>query len=128
MKVMYALLALLICAPSAFSQDLKIVVSWQPNVEEDLAGYRVYVGEASRTYGGTSPDLAKDATQFTWLNLDSKKTYYFAVTAFDLSGNESNFSVEGVYTPPTQEEEPPPEEPRDQTAPAAPRNVRVIIN
>jgi hypothetical protein len=67
-------------------------ISWNPNAEPDLSGYRIYYGTASRSYGPPIP-VAK-VTQYTLGNLTDGKTYYFAVTAIDLTANESGYSTE----------------------------------
>ena len=67
-------------------------LTWNPNTETDLAGYKVYVGTASGTYG--APIDVGNVTTFQVVNLSQGQTYYFAVTAYDYSGNESGFSNE----------------------------------
>lgn len=92
------------CSPIAVLASVLLV--WNANRESDLAGYRVYVGEQSRRY-----DQVHSAGLQTFLSLDrlsSGKTYYFAVTAFDLSGNESGYSTEVSFTIPGDVEPPPP--------------------
>ncbi|TDI85082.1 MAG: T9SS type A sorting domain-containing protein [Caldithrix sp.] len=69
-----------------------ITVSWDANTEGDLAGYNIYIGENPGNYTGVV-DLG-NLTQFTWNNLEPGKTYYFAVTAYDVARNESDFSQE----------------------------------
>jgi hypothetical protein len=66
---------------------------WQANTESDLAGYRVYYGVQSRSYGPYIP-TAKTVTSYTLNGLTPGKTYYFALTAVDTSGNESGYSRE----------------------------------
>ena len=69
-----------------------LTVSWNPNSEEDLAGYRVYYGTASRRYTNVI-----DVGNHTYQEISGLKSgvrYYFAVTAYDLAGNESDFSEE----------------------------------
>ncbi|MFQ5598095.1 MAG: fibronectin type III domain-containing protein, partial [Nitrospiria bacterium] len=66
-------------------------LSWSPNTEVDLAGYKVYFGNASRTYG--TPITLGNQTSYTVTGL-GLGTYFFAVTAFDGAGNESTFSAE----------------------------------
>ena len=64
----------------------------------DLAGYQVYYGLALRFY-----DVAVDvglATSAVLSDLEAGRTYYFAVTADDTSGNESVFSTEVPYAIP----------------------------
>ncbi|MFQ6112870.1 MAG: FlgD immunoglobulin-like domain containing protein [bacterium] len=67
-------------------------VSWDPNSESDLGGYKIYYGTVSRTYSEVI-DVG-NVTSYTVNNLGSGQTYFFAVTAYDVSGNESGFSAE----------------------------------
>lgn len=60
-----------------------------------VAGYKVYYGTASKTY--TSTINAGTATSYTVSNLPPG-TYYFVVTAYDASGNESTYSNEATKT------------------------------
>jgi len=62
-------------------------LQWAANQESDLAGYRVYHGIVSGNYG-SSQDVGK-TTSYQYVNLESNKTHYFSVTAYDASGNES---------------------------------------
>lgn len=70
-------------------------LSWNPNTEPDLAGYKVYYGTTSRSYT-TSIDVGNQTT-YTVTGLGFG-TYYFAVTAYDISGNESGYSNEASKT------------------------------
>jgi hypothetical protein len=58
----------------------------------DLDGYKVYYGTSPGTYG--TPLNVGNVTTYTIGNLSSGTTYYFAVTAIDISGNESDYSNE----------------------------------
>lgn len=69
-----------------------VTVRWNPNSELDLAGYKVYWGTTSRVY--TQNFDVGNRTQWDISNLSMGLTYYFAVTAYDLAGNESIYSVE----------------------------------
>jgi hypothetical protein len=73
-----------------------ITLVWQPNTETDLAGYKVYFGERSQQYTQTI-DVGKN-TSYALDHLPRNKTYYFVVTAYDLSGNESSHSLEAVLS------------------------------
>lgn len=79
-----------------------LTLAWDPNTEPDLAGYRVYYGTAPREYVD-SIDVGNITTYQLDYLLDGV-TYFIAVTAYDTSGNESDFSheVSGVgITDPT---------------------------
>jgi len=74
-------------------------LSWDPVLEDPtLAGYRIYYGIASRTYLQPVGQglVVGNVTTYTVSGLYPATTYYFAVTAYDQSGNESVFSSEAV--------------------------------
>jgi len=72
------------------------VLNWDPNTESNMAGYKVYVGTASGVYGPAVN--VGNVTTFKVINLSKGKTYYFAITAYDTSGNESAYSNEATKT------------------------------
>lgn len=79
----------------------KIQISWNPNTESDLAGYRIYYGTASGHYSyvlrlGNVHSVQIDGFLEGY-------TYYIAVTAFDASGNESGYSQEATVDIPAAE-------------------------
>lgn len=69
-----------------------IELDWQPNAESDLSGYKVYYGKSSRNYDHVL-DVGR-TTYFRVNNLDLGEHFFFAVTAYDYAGNESDFSSE----------------------------------
>ncbi|HSQ51133.1 MAG TPA: fibronectin type III domain-containing protein [Nitrospiraceae bacterium] len=72
-----------------------MTLTWAANREPDLAGYKIYVGTASGTYGFSgSPFLTGTVTSYTISNLPSGQTYFFAISAYDSAGNESGLSAE----------------------------------
>ncbi len=79
---------------SSAPKTANATVSWNANTESDLAGYRIYVGTRSGSYGVVGPFEVTNSTSFTIPNLPTGTTYYFAVSAFDKSGNESAKSAE----------------------------------
>jgi hypothetical protein len=83
-----ALLVLVLSAP-ALAGD--VTLAWDANTEADLAGYKIYFGTASRSYG--APIVIGTQTTYTITGLASG-TYYFAVTAYNTAGLESSFSNE----------------------------------
>jgi len=80
----------------------KATLSWDSNTEADLAGYRVYQSQVSGVY--TSPPVADipapviGTPSFQISSLSEDQTYFWVVTAYDNSGNESGFSNEVTKT------------------------------
>ncbi len=82
----------------------KVTLSWQRNQEPDIAGYKIYYGTKSHAYTNslTINDTAKTPIQISHVvtGLSEGKTYYFAVKAFDLAHQFSDFSKEvSVHIP-----------------------------
>ena len=69
-------------------------LSWVPNNDPNLAGYRVYVGTSSGNYTYAGPFNVTAETSFTVNELHAGHTYFFAVSAYDHAGNESPKSEE----------------------------------
>ena len=72
-------------------QSTSATLTWSPNAETDLAGYKLYVGKASGIYG--APIIIGKQTSYTVSNLQLGNTYYFALSAYDINGNESALSA-----------------------------------
>ena len=68
-----------------------VTVIWNANTEADLQGYRVYVGTSS---GARTQAFDVGNVTSTRLTLPLGSTYFFVVTAYDKSGNESSPSGE----------------------------------
>jgi fibronectin type 3 domain-containing protein len=66
-------------------------LSWSANAETDVAGYKVYIGNAAGSYG--APVVLGKVTSYVAGNLQYGNTYYFAISAYDTSGNESALST-----------------------------------
>ena len=97
--LMIATLLILACSTPAIAADLTL--SWDPNSESDLAGYKLYYGTASGIYG--TPITLGIETTYTITGLPPG-TYFFALKAFNTQGLESGFSNEVSTTispPPT---------------------------
>lgn len=69
-------------------------ISWNANSESDLAGYKLYIGRASGTYtvSGSPVDVGNVTT--TVYNVTATGAWFFAVTAYNTSAQESGFSSE----------------------------------
>ena len=75
-----------------------MTLAWDPDAGTNIAGYKIYYGVASRTYSHTNN--VGNVTNATISSLIGGTVYYFAATAVDTSGLESDFSAEVVYTNP----------------------------
>ncbi len=96
--VAFALLAgFLHVAPAAAATVIRL--SWDSNIEPDLSGYRLRYGTVSGAYG--APLNVGKVTSYDLAGLSAGTTYYFVVTAYDASGNESGFSNQASGQPST---------------------------
>jgi len=71
-----------------------VTLAWDPPIGSSstiIAGYKVYYGTSPGQYGKVMN--VGDVVTYTVQNL-SPGTYYFAVTAYDKSGNESSYTNE----------------------------------
>jgi hypothetical protein len=75
-----------------------VTLAWDPSADTDVVGYRVYYGPASAAY--TNSVTLGNITTATISNLVEGSTYYFAATAYDAIGLESDFSNEASYSVP----------------------------
>jgi hypothetical protein len=67
-----------------------IELTWIRNTEPDLAGYRVYRAFENNSFERITD--TQDSTSYSDRNIEPGKHYRYAVTAIDLSGNESKMS------------------------------------
>lgn len=76
--------------PALASQSVSL--TWEPQGSANIVGYKIYYGTASHTYHQVL--VVGNVTSATIAGLDEGTTYYFAATAVDSAGNESDFSNE----------------------------------
>ena len=71
-------------------------LAWTRSDSAAVAGYRVYYGVASGQYLQPKGEGIAVGSAETWVvaGLDAGSRYYFAVTAVDAGGNESDYSNE----------------------------------
>ena len=112
MKKLFTILAIL--AIAGIAQAATVQVTWNPNTEEDLAGYKIYYGTASGVYGDPI-DVGNVTGHVMEITPQHGATYYFALTAYDTSGNESGYSDEATCFIP------------DGVKPEKPTGLRAII-
>ena len=75
-----------LCANPAFSAS-SIQLSWDANPEPDLMGYNVYMGTSQGSYNTTK--IIGPNSSYVFQNLSQGITYYFTITAYDQTNNES---------------------------------------
>jgi len=78
------------------NQLVQTTLEWDPNIEPDLAGYKLYYGSSSGDYP-YSVDVGNQTT-YTLTDLEADKTYYIAATAYNTTGLESDYSNEVVFS------------------------------
>lgn len=81
--------------------DNRVDIIWDENYESDVAGYNVYY---SYSYDGKYELIGSTEDNY-FIDYDAKngETYYYAVTAYDYNGNESDLSYDVVYDTPRPE-------------------------
>ena len=84
---------------SAIAYSATMTLAWDANSEPEVTGYKVYYGAESGNYS-YAVDIG-NYTSCTVSDLEPGKTYYFAVTAYDIENNESAFSEEIQYEVPS---------------------------
>jgi len=112
MKKLFTILAIL--AIAGIAQAATVQVTWNPNTEPDLSGYKLYHGTASGQYG-EPVDVGNVTGHVMEITPQHGATYYFALTAYDTSGNESGYSDEATCFIP------------DGVKPEKPTGLRAII-
>ncbi len=110
-KIMLIVIIMLLPA-IAFAATVQ--VTWNPNTEPDLSGYKLYHGTASGQYG-EPVDVGNVTGHVMEITPQHGATYYFALTAYDTSGNESGYSAEATCFIP------------DGVKPEKPTGLRAII-
>jgi hypothetical protein len=92
--VLMAILSLMMTSAHA----AQVTVAWDANSDPAVTGYRVHYGTALGSY--TSHIDVGNATSCVISGLLEGLTYYFAATAYDSSGHESDYSPAVNYTVP----------------------------
>ena len=69
-------------------------LTWNPNTDTDLAGYKIYRASQSGAYGAALATVPVGTMSYQATGLSANTTYFFVITAYDNAGNESPFSNE----------------------------------
>jgi len=101
--------------PIVSAQEITgLIFEWDANTEPDLKGYKLYSSNISSIYDPNNfIDITDpNAITYTLNNIPYNSINYFVLTAYDLGGNESDFSNEVYYDIP----------------PLSPSNFKIIIH
>ncbi|MBW2195117.1 MAG: fibronectin type III domain-containing protein [Deltaproteobacteria bacterium] len=105
-------LVVLVLSFACPAYGIDISLRWDPSVEPDLAGYKIYykTGSSGPPYNGwdasegdspieidTYQVLVGNVCEYTLSDLNEAKNYYFVVTAYDAEGNGSAYSNEVCF-------------------------------
>lgn len=83
------------------AEDSQVEIFWLSNTEPDLAGYNIYISYA---YDGRYQLLGStNQPYFLHRGAENGKTYYYALSAYDESGNESGLTPEVISETPRPE-------------------------
>lgn len=101
MKTLTSFVLALLASASLFAGEVtsSVGLTWSPNTESDLAGYKVYQGTASGVY-----DKVTDVGLVTLTTVDGLAVgprYFFVVTAYNTARLESDPSNEVEYEVPS---------------------------
>ena len=84
-----------------FNGDNRAEITWNQNREGDVEGYNIYYSD---TYDGKYEYIGTSNNEY-FVDRDAVNgnKYYYAVTAYDYNGNESDLSYDAVYSAPRPE-------------------------
>ena len=100
-RIFFVLLPLLFFVQRASA----LTLAWDAVTNTTIGGYNLYVGTVTRSY--TTTNDVGNVTQFSISNLVVGTTYFFALSAYDTYGIESDLSAELAYTVTTSTSTPP---------------------
>lgn len=83
----------------AVAGDDEVIITWNANSETDLAGYNVYRSETSGSGYTRLIQTSSSNDGLRDLSVTNDTQYFYKISAEDMTGNESNFSIEVSATP-----------------------------
>ena len=101
----------LVIAASCYAAATSVTLAWDQNQETDLAGYKLYQSSTATGTKVLTQTLGKVTTTVVSGLVDGD--YFWVLTAFDVSGNESGYSNQVTFH-------------GDTAPPATPKVLRVV--
>ena len=117
--IFLSLISLVFVNSSDASEPIEFILAWDANAEEDIDGYEIYfrnpysdfvlLGDVyveeladpdnpmvtiTDGYNGVPSNLAIPSVNLPTAAMNNSEIYYYAITAFDVHGNVSDFSDE----------------------------------
>jgi len=117
--IFLSLISLVLVNPSDASDPIEFILAWDANAEEDLDGYEIYFSNSisdfillgdvyveeladpdnpmvtiTDMYNGVPSNLTIPSVKLPTSAMANGEIYYYAITAFDVHGNVSDFSEE----------------------------------
>ncbi|MDH3216927.1 MAG: fibronectin type III domain-containing protein [Candidatus Krumholzibacteria bacterium] len=83
--------------------DAQVEICWNPNPEDDIAGYDIYWNDEPTGYFEFVATVDANTTCYVDTEVSNAVTYFYAVLAFDKDGLESELSFEDVFDTPRPE-------------------------
>jgi len=80
---------------ATLAHSAEVTLVWDPNIEAELVGYKIYYGFETGNYV-YSIDVG-NVTSYAVTGLEENQTIYFAATAYDVNGHESDYSKEVIF-------------------------------
>ena len=96
---LFLTLASILLLLSSSGYSAQVTIAWDANSEPEVAGYKLHYGTSAGQYPSLSD--AGGQTTCTLAGLQAGVAYFFAATAYDTRGNQSNYSQEVTFTVPS---------------------------
>lgn len=95
-KLLLFTFMLLCVLPVSFAENQQVTITWTPNTEPDLAGYRLYQMTGDKIYptldvanAVAEVNAASQLSVTLTVNIEKSKRYWWCVTAYDDQGRQS---------------------------------------